>query len=53
MDLITHLPKEIDHHSADEIKKVIDRKIEFDCISNIIFDFSDTEFMDSSGIGCY
>ena len=49
--LVTHLPKEIDHHSADEIKKVIDRKIEFDCISNIIFDFSDTEFMDSSGIG--
>ena len=53
------VPKELDHHSSIDLRsqtdmllqKVIDRKIEFDCISNIIFDFSDTEFMDSSGIG--
>lgn len=49
--LIIRLPKEIDHHSVDEIKNKIDKKIEYDCVANIIFDFNNTEFMDSSGIG--
>lgn len=49
--LIIRMPKEIDHHTADEIRSEIDKKIEFDCISNLIFDFEKTDFMDSSGIG--
>lgn len=49
--LIVHMPKEIDHHVADEIRKGIDKRIEFDCLANVLFDFSGTEFMDSSGIG--
>lgn len=49
--IIVNMPAEIDHHTADEIKKEVDYKIEFDCISNVIFDFSNTQFMDSSGIG--
>ena len=49
--LIIRMPKEIDHHAADEIKRGIDKKIEYDSIANIVFDFNNTEFMDSSGIG--
>lgn len=49
--LIIRMPKEIDHHTADEIRAEIDKKIEFNCISNLIFDFENTDFMDSSGIG--
>lgn len=49
--IIVNMPSEIDHHVAEKIKKEVDYKIEFDCISNVVFDFSDTQFMDSSGIG--
>lgn len=49
--IIVNMPSEIDHHVAEKIKKEVDYKIEFDCISNVVFDFSNTQFMDSSGIG--
>jgi len=49
--IIVKMPAEIDHHTADEIRKEVDYKIEFDCVSNVVFDFSGTQFMDSSGIG--
>ncbi len=45
------LPKEMDHHSAEEIRAGADHILETELIQQIIFDFSNTEFMDSSGIG--
>lgn len=49
--LTIFLPKEVDHHHAEEIRKDADRVIEENHIKYVIFDFEHTEFMDSSGIG--
>lgn len=46
-----YLPKEVDHHSAEEIRRISDKMIEKNHIRHIVFDFKDTVFMDSSGIG--
>ena len=48
--LTIFLPKEVDHHNAEEIRKSADSVIEKNHIKYVIFDFKDTEFMDSSGI---
>lgn len=49
--LTVHLPEELDHPASDEIRRESDRIIGHDYIKNMIFDFSQTVFMDSSGIG--
>ena len=49
--LTVHLPAELDHPASDEIRRESDRIIGHDYIKNMIFDFSETVFMDSSGIG--
>lgn len=49
--LIIHLPKEVDHHNCLELKYETDLLLEENYINKMVFDFSDTEFMDSSGIG--
>lgn len=49
--LIVRLPRELDHHVATEIREEADRYLEAGTLSEIVFDFSETEFMDSSGIG--
>ena len=49
--LTIYLPREVDHHYAEEIKKEADRLIERKHIKHVIFDFKNTDFMDSSGIG--
>lgn len=49
--LTIFLPKEVDHHHAEKIRKEADAIIEKNHIKYVIFDFSETEFMDSSGIG--
>ena len=49
--LTIYLPKDLDHHSAEEIKREADRLIERGHIRYVIFDFADTKFCDSSGIG--
>ena len=49
--LTIFLPKEVDHHNAEEIRKNADLMIEKNHIKYVIFDFGKTEFMDSSGIG--
>lgn len=49
--LTIFLPKEVDHHQAEEIRKNADTVIEQNHIKYVIFDFDKTEFMDSSGIG--
>ena len=49
--LTIFLPNELDHHSAEDIRKHADRLIEEQQIRCVIFDFAETNFMDSSGIG--
>ena len=49
--LVVKLSGEIDHHSAEEIRKTVDAEIEKSRIKNLVFDFDEVTFMDSSGIG--
>ena len=49
--LTIHLPNELDHRNAEEIKKEADHLIERNHIRYVIFDFKETNFCDSSGIG--
>lgn len=49
--LTIFLPGELDHHSAEKIRRESDRLIEKHHIKCVIFDFEGTNFMDSSGIG--
>ena len=49
--LTVYLPKELDHHTADGIRKEVDKRIVEKGVSVVIFDFRNTTFMDSSGIG--
>lgn len=49
--LTIFLPHELDHHNAEEIRKLSDQLIERKHIKHVIFDFKETNFMDSSGIG--
>ncbi len=49
--LTIFLPREVDHHSAEELRKNADALIERNHVKYVIFDFEGTEFMDSSGIG--
>lgn len=49
--LTIYLPDELDHHNAEEIKKKADKLITREHIKYVIFDFAETKFCDSSGIG--
>lgn len=49
--LIVKLGTEIDHHVAENIRSKVDQLIDMNAIRVLILDFSDTVFMDSSGIG--
>ena len=49
--LTIFLPGELDHHNAEEIRKRSDYLIDQNHIRYVIFDFTDTTFMESSGIG--
>ena len=42
---------EIDHHSAEKIRTAIDTEVARTNAVNVIFDFRNVTFMDSSGIG--
>lgn len=46
-----HMPKEVDQHAAEEIRTFLEQMIQTAQIRKLIFDFAETEFMDSSGIG--
>ncbi|PKM52429.1 MAG: anti-sigma F factor antagonist [Firmicutes bacterium HGW-Firmicutes-7] len=50
-NMIVRLDAEIDHHKAEEIRDRLDQLIAMNSIKVLIFDFSNTVFMDSSGIG--
>ncbi|MBQ7360120.1 MAG: anti-sigma factor antagonist [Lachnospiraceae bacterium] len=49
--LMVKMPEEIDHHKSSYISKQADFLILKEQVDNIVFDFEDTRFMDSSGIG--
>ena len=49
--LIIYVPRELDHHQANLLRAQTDLLINTHHVRHLIFDFADTEFMDSSGIG--
>ena len=49
--LCIRMPMEVDHHGAAGIREHADKLLLDDKVRNIVFDFEDTTFMDSSGIG--
>ena len=49
--LTAALMGELDHHSAEEVRQSVDTAFERSGCKNILFDFKDVSFMDSSGIG--
>jgi len=49
--LIIRINGELDHHTAEYVRQKIDSEILKSTTRNIIFDFSELSFMDSSGIG--
>ncbi len=49
--LMVRLPEEVDHHWAAYICEKADRYIVQEAVAHVVFDFADTRFMDSSGIG--
>ncbi len=49
--LFINLDGEIDHHTSTGIRSEIDKLYDSSRISNIIFNFENVTFMDSSGVG--
>lgn len=49
--LLVKVSGELDHHMAAQIKEAVDDKMRSSNAISIIFDFSDLNFMDSSGLG--
>lgn len=49
--LMIRLPEEVDHHRAAYISENADKFIVREDVCNVVFDFEDTRFMDSSGVG--
>ena len=49
--LMIRLPEEVDHHRAGFICENADRLLMREDVCNVVFDFENTRFMDSSGIG--
>lgn len=49
--VLVKIDGEMDHHSAVSVREAIDSKVRCTNAVNVIFDFSNVSFMDSSGIG--
>ena len=45
------MPKELDHHVAQKLCKELDMLVDAYQVKELVLDFTQTEFMDSSGIG--
>lgn len=45
------VPKELDHHSSIDLRTQTDMLLKTYPVRKLVFDFQNTEFMDSSGIG--
>ncbi|MBQ3551930.1 MAG: anti-sigma factor antagonist [Clostridia bacterium] len=50
-ELIAELLGELDHHSAENVRNVIDEVIKHKEFDRLIIDMSRVSFMDSSGLG--
>lgn len=50
-NLIVNIDGEIDHHTSEEIKDKVEKELSRTGHRNIIFNFKNVNFMDSSGIG--
>lgn len=49
--LQVYVPRELDHHCADQLREESELLLDAYQVKTLVFDFSETEFMDSSGIG--
>lgn len=49
--LMILMPREVDHYASEELRRQADRLMEDERVGHVVFDFSETDFMDSSGIG--
>ena len=49
--LMIRLPEEVDHHRAGFICENADRLLCRENVCKVVFDFENTRFMDSSGVG--
>ena len=49
--LICQITEEIDHHTTEKMRRILDDEIERYIPKKIIFDFDKVPFMDSAGIG--
>ena len=49
--LVAKIDGEIDHHTAEKLKNELDREINLRKVVNLVLDFDQVTFMDSSGIG--
>lgn len=49
--LVIRVNGDLDHHNAERIRETADRLIDANGIRRVVFDFSQSGFMDSSGIG--
>ncbi len=49
--LVAKLSGELDHHTAPKLRDTLDKEINSQNIVNLVLDFDDVGFMDSSGIG--
>ena len=50
-NMIVRVDKEVDHFAADRIRQELEEYYMRGQVKNVIFDMSQVEFMDSSGIG--
>ena len=50
-DMIIFVPEELDHHGAEKIRREADQLMGSRRVKQVIFDFRETVFMDSAGIG--
>ncbi len=49
--LTCQITEEIDHHTTEKIRRVLDDEIERYIPKRMVFDFDKVSFMDSAGIG--
>ncbi|MCD7862772.1 MAG: STAS domain-containing protein [Lachnospiraceae bacterium] len=49
--LWVRLPKEVDHYHVSALGREVDEKLLRKPVECLVFDFGETEFMDSSGVG--
>lgn len=49
--LVYQMPRELDDHVAKQLCNELDRLVETYSVMELVLDFTQTEFMDSSGIG--